>query len=118
MSGPHQVEIHEIGPHEITASVLERPDRGGGVRRYQTYQFLAVLETEVKTIVIHHDVSHGDAKETFRSVLCAEQLERLVFKKLVSSHEYFDLLNDGTVIKSLSSISTTEFCSIGSRSTT
>jgi hypothetical protein len=118
MSGPHQVKIHEIGPHEITASVLERPDRGGGVRRYQTYQFLAVLGTEVKTVVIHHDVSHGDAKETFRSVLCAEQLERLVFKKLVSSHEYFDLLNDGTVIKSLSSISTTEFCSIGSRSTT
>jgi hypothetical protein len=82
MSGPHQVEIHEIGPHEITASVLERPDRGGEVRRYQTYQFLAVLGIEIKTIVIHHDVSHGDEKGTFSSALSAEQFENLVLKKL------------------------------------
>jgi hypothetical protein len=115
MSGPHQVVVHKIGPHQITASVREQRDRGGYCHRHQTYQYIAVHDDQWKTVVIQHEVYQGSARSMISPVLSNECLEKLVFKKLGASTEFFDVLNDGTVIMSLSTISA--FCSIDSRST-
>lgn len=115
MSSPHQVVVHKVGPHQITASVLEQRDRGRYCHRHQTYQYIAVHDDQWKTIVIQHEVYQGSARSMISPVLANECLEKLVFKKLGASTEFFDVLNDGTVIMSLSTIS--DFCSIDSRST-